>query len=89
VTWILETGGCLGIFRNEVNLVARSNVCPEIDPPATPSFYAFSYTVPGQNRAARSIRPAEAERRHAQLHRPEHEARLLAHRLRQLIAAPK
>jgi hypothetical protein len=36
-----------GIFRDEVNPVARSNVCPEIDPPATPSFYAFSYTVPG------------------------------------------
>jgi hypothetical protein len=35
-----------GIFRDEVNPVARSNVCPEIDPPATPSFYAFSYTVP-------------------------------------------
>ena len=32
-----------GIFREEVNPVARSNVCPEIDPPATPSFYAFSY----------------------------------------------
>ena len=44
-----------GIFRNEVNPVARSNVCPEIDPPATPSFYAFSYTVPGENRAARSF----------------------------------
>src|SRR5271155_1751034 len=37
-----------GIFRNEVNPVARSNVCPEIDPPAIPSFYAFSYTVPGE-----------------------------------------
>jgi hypothetical protein len=36
-----------GIFRDEVNPVARSNVCPEIDPPATPVFYAFSYTVPG------------------------------------------
>lgn len=36
-----------GIFRDEVNPVARSNVCPEIDPPAEPSFYAFSYTVPG------------------------------------------
>jgi hypothetical protein len=36
-----------GIFRNEINPVARSNVCPEIDPPAQPSFYAFSYTVPG------------------------------------------
>ncbi|MBV8779064.1 MAG: hypothetical protein JO258_17855 [Alphaproteobacteria bacterium] len=36
-----------GIFHDEVNPVARSNVCPEIDPPAEPSFYAFSYTVPG------------------------------------------
>jgi hypothetical protein len=35
-----------GIFRDEVNPVARSNVCPEIDPPATPSLYAFCYTVP-------------------------------------------
>jgi len=37
-----------GIFRDEVNPVARSNVCPEIDPPASPSFYAFSYTMPGE-----------------------------------------
>src|SRR5215469_12063295 len=44
-----------GIFRDEVNPVARSNVCPEIDPPATPSFYAFSYTVPSETRAARSF----------------------------------
>src|SRR5579864_2416734 len=36
-----------GIFHDDINPVARSNVCPEIDPPATPSFYAFSYTVPG------------------------------------------
>ncbi|HJU17576.1 MAG TPA: hypothetical protein VJ770_14055 [Stellaceae bacterium] len=38
-----------GLFRDEVNPVARTNVCPEIDPPATPSFYAFSYTVPGED----------------------------------------
>lgn len=36
-----------GIFKNDINPVARSNVCPEIDPPAEPSFYAFSYTMPG------------------------------------------
>src|ERR1700731_4948752 len=36
-----------GIFDGTTNPVARSNVCPEIDPPAEPSFYAFSYTVPG------------------------------------------
>src|SRR3954453_3353780 len=44
-----------GIFRDEVNPVARSNVCPETDPPTTPSFYAFSYTVPSESRAARSF----------------------------------
>ena len=34
------------IFRDGVNPVARSNVCPELDKPATPSFHAFAYTVP-------------------------------------------
>jgi hypothetical protein len=35
-----------GIYRDGVNPIARSNVCPEIDRPKEPSFYAFSYTVP-------------------------------------------
>lgn len=35
-----------GLFRDRRNAVARSNVAPEINPPAEPSFYAFSYTVP-------------------------------------------
>jgi hypothetical protein len=35
-----------GIYTDGTNPVARSNVCPEVDPPASPSFYAFSYTVP-------------------------------------------
>lgn len=34
-----------GVFRDGVNPVARSNVCPEVDPPAQPGFHAFSYTV--------------------------------------------
>jgi hypothetical protein len=34
-----------GLFDGRVNPVARSNVCPEIDPPADPSFYAFAFTV--------------------------------------------
>jgi hypothetical protein len=29
-----------------MNPVARSNVCPEIDPPGEPSFHAFCFTVP-------------------------------------------
>lgn len=35
-----------GIFDGTTNPVARSNVCPEIDPPSEPSFYAFSFTRP-------------------------------------------
>ena len=34
-----------GIFRGGDNPVARSNVCPAIDPPPEPSFHAFGYTV--------------------------------------------
>jgi hypothetical protein len=37
-----------GLFDGAVNPVARSNVCPEIGPPAEPSFYAFSFTRPSQ-----------------------------------------
>lgn len=35
-----------GIVANDCNPVARSNVCPEIDPPATPGFHAFCYVTP-------------------------------------------
>jgi len=34
-----------GVFREGVNPVARTNVCPEIGAPASASLYAFSYTV--------------------------------------------
>jgi hypothetical protein len=34
-----------GIMSGDTNPVARSNVCPEIDPPGEPSFYAFSFTT--------------------------------------------
>ena len=35
-----------GIYREEVNPVARTNVCPEYGKPTQPVLYAFSYTVP-------------------------------------------
>ena len=41
-----------GLFDGSVNSVARSNVCPEIDPPSEPSFHAFAFTV-----AARQAMP--------------------------------
>ena len=38
-----------GIYKDEINPVARTNVCPEYDPPPEPALYAFSYTVPAPN----------------------------------------
>lgn len=35
-----------GIVKDDVNPIARSNVCPAVNPPSEPRFYAFSYTVP-------------------------------------------
>ncbi len=34
-----------GVFREGVNPVARSNVCPELNKPDAPSFHAFCFTV--------------------------------------------
>jgi hypothetical protein len=34
-----------GLYRDGINPVARSNVCPEVHAPREPSFYGFSYTV--------------------------------------------
>jgi hypothetical protein len=44
-----------GIIKDGVNPVARSNVCPEVSPPAVPSMYAFSYTMPAESNAMRSF----------------------------------
>jgi hypothetical protein len=45
----VKTLGEWGLYDGKTNPVARSNVCPEIDPPAEPSFYAFSFTRPNEN----------------------------------------
>jgi len=45
-----------GVYHDGVNPVARTNVCPVIDPPTAPSLYAFSYTMPARaNQAARTF----------------------------------
>jgi hypothetical protein len=49
-----------GLFRTGINPVARCNVCPEREPPSTPSFFAFSYTVPARPGARRSFVSAGA-----------------------------
>ena len=44
-----------GLYRNALNPVARSNVCPQFDAPAQPGFFAFSYTVPDAQAAVGGI----------------------------------
>src|ERR1700761_2267967 len=52
-----------GIYDGKTNPVARSNVCPEIDPPAEPSFYAFSFTRPSTNAGPSFVIAGGAEAR--------------------------
>ncbi len=52
-----------GLFDGSINPVARSNVCPEIDPPAEPSFYAFSFTRPSQSTTPAFVIAGGAEAR--------------------------
>jgi hypothetical protein len=52
-----------GLFDGTTNPVARSNVCPEIDPPAEPSFYAFSFTRPSPSKTPSFVIAGSAEAR--------------------------
>jgi hypothetical protein len=52
-----------GLFDGKVNPVARSNVCPEIDPPAEPSFHAFSFTVTASDAAPSFVIAGSGEAR--------------------------
>jgi hypothetical protein len=52
-----------GLFDGVTNPVARSNVCPEIDPPVEPSFYAFSFTRPSRNTTPSFVIAGGAEAR--------------------------
>jgi hypothetical protein len=52
-----------GVFDGKTNPVARSNVCPAIEPPAEPSFHAFSFTVRGASAAPSFVIAGGAEAR--------------------------
>ena len=52
-----------GLFDGKVNPVARSNVCPEIDPPPEPCFYAFSFTAAETDAAPSFVIAGSAETR--------------------------
>ena len=49
------------IFVDGINPVARSNVCPQISPPAEPCLHAFSYSVPDANAQPSFIVAGSAE----------------------------
>src|SRR5437762_13798675 len=51
------------LFDGKVNPVARSNVCPDIDPPAEPSFHAFSFTVAAADQMPSFVIAGSAEAR--------------------------
>lgn len=61
----VETLDKWGIYDKATgtNPVARSNVCPEIDPPAEPCFHAFSYTVAEPARAPTFVVAGSGEAR--------------------------
>lgn len=44
-----------GLYKDGANPVARTNVCPQHEPPPSPSLYAFSYTVPAPRAAGSFI----------------------------------
>jgi hypothetical protein len=52
-----------GIYRDEANPVARTNVCPAFGAPPEPSLYAFSYTVPASGRRGSFIVAGSGELR--------------------------
>lgn len=52
-----------GVYDGKVNPVARSNVCPEIDGPAEPSFHAFCFTIPAAATAPSFVISGRAEAR--------------------------
>ena len=52
-----------GLFDGNVNPVARSNVCPQIDAPPEPSFHAFSFTVRTTHAAPSFVIAGSAEAR--------------------------
>ncbi|NKB15743.1 MAG: hypothetical protein HC774_00580 [Sphingomonadales bacterium] len=52
-----------GIYNGSTNPVARSNVCPEVGPPAEPCFHAFSFTVPTDDRVPTFVVAGSGEAR--------------------------
>jgi hypothetical protein len=61
----VETLARWGIYDagTKTNPVARSNVCPQIDPPREPCFHAFAFTVPTQEKTPTFVIAGSGEAR--------------------------
>jgi hypothetical protein len=59
----VETLAKWGVYDGTTNPVARSNVCPELAPPAEPSLHAFSFTVPSSGSAPTFVVSGSGEAR--------------------------
>jgi len=64
-----------GLFDGDANPVARSNVCPEIDPPSEPSFHAFCFTVAAQSPIATFVVAGSGEAREGKANYRDHTVR--------------
>jgi hypothetical protein len=63
-------------MTGDTNPVARSNVCPQIDPPAEPSFHAFCFTVAAKNAAPSFVVAGSAEAKEGKSNYRDHTVRL-------------
>jgi hypothetical protein len=65
-----------GIMKDGVNPVARSNVCPKIDPPSEPGFHAFSFTTVAANTPASFVVAGSGESVEGKANYRDHTVRL-------------
>jgi hypothetical protein len=65
-----------GLMSGDVNPVARSNVCPKLDPPAMPSFHAFAFTTEAPDAAPSFIVAGSGESLEGKANYRDHTVRL-------------
>jgi hypothetical protein len=65
-----------GVMKQGVNPVARSNVCPKLDPPPEPGFHAFSFTTVAPNAPASFVISGSGESVEGKANYRDHTVRL-------------
>jgi hypothetical protein len=65
-----------GVMKNGINPVARSNVCPKLDPPSQPGFDAFCFTTAAPNAPASFVVSGSGESLEGKANYRDHTVRL-------------